>query len=210
MHTLWNRLHLELLLRIKVQLPILLDAVKTVEGDFRFCWTISPNVGQTKKENPNLVRIFYMAFTLNDIDKQYNKLHKHYYTKISSLRCAEDRNLLQNASDLYTKYRSYAEHCKPCTRLSGVNWWKNITLNCSYRIFIIWRSQVSPVFWAQILRHSVLLSVFSLMCIYTTFLFSRFHQMYKISAIYSVNGSQESRETWNISPACDKYSEWLK
>ena len=65
------------LLPIKVQLPVLLCAVKTVEGDFRFCWTISPNVGQTHKENPNLVRIFYMTFTLNDIYKQYNKLHKH-------------------------------------------------------------------------------------------------------------------------------------
>ena len=36
--------------------------------------------------------------------------------------------------------------------------------------------------------------------------------MYKIAAIYmySVNGSQESRETWNIPPARDQYSEWLK
>ena len=32
----------------------MLCAVKTVEGDFWFCWTISPNVGQTHKENPNL------------------------------------------------------------------------------------------------------------------------------------------------------------
>ena len=38
----------------KVQLPVLLCAAKTVEGNFRFCWTISPNVGQTHKENPNL------------------------------------------------------------------------------------------------------------------------------------------------------------
>ena len=60
-----------------VRLPVLLCAVKTVEGDFWFCWTISPNVGQTHKENPNLVRIFYMTFTLNDIYKQYNKLHEH-------------------------------------------------------------------------------------------------------------------------------------
>ena len=29
---------------------------------------------------------------------------------------------LKNASDLYMKYRSYAEHCRSCTRLSGVNW----------------------------------------------------------------------------------------
>ena len=46
-------------------------------GDFRFCWTISPNVGQTHKENPNLVRILYMVCTLNDIYKQYNKLHEN-------------------------------------------------------------------------------------------------------------------------------------
>ena len=65
------------MLRIKVRLPVLLCAVKTVEGDFQFCWTISPNVGQTHKENPNIVRIFYMICTLNDIYKQYNKLHEH-------------------------------------------------------------------------------------------------------------------------------------
>ena len=104
-------------LHIKVRLPVLLCAVKTVEGDFRFCWTTTPNVGQTHKENPNLVRILYMVCTLNDIYKQYNKLHE----KISSLRCVADRNPPQNASDLYTKYWSYAEHCRPCTRLSGVN-----------------------------------------------------------------------------------------
>ena len=34
--------------------------------------------------------------------------------------------------------------------------------------------------------------------------------MYKISAIYSVNGSQETRETRNISGARSKYIEWLK
>ena len=109
------------LLHIKERLPVLLCAVKTVEGDFRFCWTTTPNVGQTHKENPNLVRILYMVCTLNDIYKQYNKLHEHLYTKISSLRCVADRNPPQNASDLYTKYWSYAEHCRPCTRLSGVN-----------------------------------------------------------------------------------------
>ena len=65
------------MLHIKVRLPVLLCAVKTVEGDFRFCWTTTPNVGQTHKENPNLVRILYMVCTLNDIYKQYNKLHEH-------------------------------------------------------------------------------------------------------------------------------------
>ena len=64
-------------LHIEVRLPVLLCAVKMVEGDFRFCWTITPNVGQTHKENPNLVRILYMVCTLNDIYKQYNKLHEH-------------------------------------------------------------------------------------------------------------------------------------
>ena len=108
----------------RIRLPVLLCAVKTVEGDFRFCWTITPNVGQTHKENSNLVRILYMVCTVNDIYKQYNKLHEHWYTKISSLRCVADRNPPQNALDLYTKYWSYAEHCRPCTRLSGVNWWK--------------------------------------------------------------------------------------
>ena len=112
------------LLHIKGRLPVLFCAVKTVEGDFRFCWTITPNVGQTHKENSNLVWILYMVCTLNDIYKQYNKLHEHWYTKISSLRCVADRNPPQNASDLYTQYGSYAEHFRPCTRLSGVNWWK--------------------------------------------------------------------------------------
>ena len=96
------------MLRIKVRLPVLLCAIKTVEGDFRFCWTISLNVGQTDKENSNLVRIIYMICTLNDIYKQYNKLHEHRYTKISSLRSVEDRNPPQNATYLYMKEQSNA------------------------------------------------------------------------------------------------------
>ena len=58
--------------------------------------------------------------------------------------------------------------------------------------------------WIQWSRHDFgILShfpFFSLIYIYTRFLFSCFPQLYKISAIYSVNGSQETRETWNISP----------
>ena len=62
-----------------------------------------------------------MTFTLSDIYKQYNKLHEHWYTKISSLQCAEDRNPPQKKeSDLYMKYRSYAEHCSPV--LASVVW----------------------------------------------------------------------------------------
>ena len=109
------------MLHIEVRLPILLCAVKTVEGDFRFCWMISPNVGQTHKENPNLVRIFYMTFTLNDINKQYNKLHEHCAQKSVHFAVPRTETRLKNASDLYVKYRSYAEHCRPCTRLGGVN-----------------------------------------------------------------------------------------
>ena len=147
------------LLHMEGRLPVLLCAVKTVEGDFRFCWTITPNVGQTHKENPNLVRMLYMACTLNDIYKQYNKLHEHWFTKISSLRGVADRNAPQNASDLYTKYWSYAEHCRPCTRLSGVNWWKQkqITLivPIGYSLFADHRSVPSsgPGFLLLIFAH---------------------------------------------------------
>ena len=108
---------------------------------------------RTNSQRKSQLRILYMVCTLNDIYKQYNKLHEHWYTKISSLLCVVDRNPSQNASDLYTKYCSYAEHCRPCTRLSGVNWWKQQqknNTNCSYRIFIVCRSPVSPVFWALI------------------------------------------------------------
>ena len=111
------------LLHIEVRLPILLCAVKTVEGDFRFLLDDHSKC-RTNSQRKSQFGILYMVCTLNDIYKQYNKLHEHWYTKISSLRCVADRNPPQNASDLYTKYWSYAEHCRPCTRLSGVNWWK--------------------------------------------------------------------------------------
>ena len=39
------------LLHIDVRLPVLLCAVKTVEGDFRFRWTTTPNVGQTQRKS---------------------------------------------------------------------------------------------------------------------------------------------------------------
>ena len=48
------------------RLPVLLD-------DLLKC--------RTNKENPNLVRIFYMTFTLNDMYKQYNKLKFVFYVK---------------------------------------------------------------------------------------------------------------------------------
>ena len=76
------------------------------------------------------------------LDEQFNKLHEHWYTKISSLRCIEDRNPPQNASDLYMKHWSYAEHCRPCTRFSGANWWKKIklTVPIGYSLFVDHRS----------------------------------------------------------------------
>ena len=153
-----------IVLHVEVRLPVLLCAVKTVEGDFRFCWTVTPNVGQTHKENPNFVRILYMVCTLNDIYKQYNKLHEHWYTKMSSLRCVEDRNLPQNASDLYMKYWSYAEHCRPCTRLSGVKWWKKKKKKKKKKTLIVpigyslFADQLS-VFWARIRLSYLFLSL---------------------------------------------------
>ena len=67
----------ETMLRIKSTVARTVMCRQEVEGDFRFCWTITTNVGQTHKENPNLVRILYMVDTLNHIYKQYNKLHEH-------------------------------------------------------------------------------------------------------------------------------------
>ena len=139
------------MLHTEVRFPVLLCAVKTVEGDFRFCLMISPNVGQTHKKNPNVVRIFYMTFTLNDIYKQYNKLHEHWYTKISSLRCAEDRNPPQKCIRLVYEIQVICSALQALYSTQRCELMKKITLNCSYRIFIVWRSPVSSVFWARIL-----------------------------------------------------------
>ena len=67
------------MLRIKVRLPVLLCAVKTVEGDFRFCWMISPNVGQTHKENPNLEFVYDIY-----IEQQITRtlIHKKQFTSL--------------------------------------------------------------------------------------------------------------------------------
>ena len=139
------------MLHIKVRLPVLLCAAKTVEGDFRFCWTISPNVGQTHKENPNLVRIFCMTFTLNDKYKQNNKLHSDTQ---KSVRCAEDWNPPQKCIrfvyEIQVICRALQALYSP-QRCELIKKNKRKILNCSYRIFIIWRPPVSPVFWARIL-----------------------------------------------------------
>ena len=126
------------MLHIKVRLPVLLCAVKTVEGDFWFCWTISPNVGQTHKENPNLVRIFYMICTLNDIYKQSRTETRLKMHQICIWNTGHMQSIAGpvHASVMWTDKKKKKK--------------KNNT-NCSYRIFIVCRSPVSPVFWARIL-----------------------------------------------------------
>ena len=132
------RLAYGLLLHIKVWLLVLLCAVKTVEGDFRFCWMISPNVGQTHKENPNLVRIFiwhlhWMIYTNNTTNYTNIDTQKSVHFAVPRTETS-----LKNASDLYMKYMSYAEHCRPCTRLSSVNLMKrkwHWTVSIRYSLF---------------------------------------------------------------------------
>ena len=143
------------MLHIKVQLPVLLCAVKTVEGDFRFCWTITPNVGQTHKENPNLVRILYMVCTLNDIhvytnsttnetniDTQKNKLTSLCRGQKTGSKCIrlvfEILVICRALQALYTPQR--------CELMKTTTTTKKNNTNCSYRIFIVCRSPVSPVF----------------------------------------------------------------
>ena len=125
------------LLHIKVRLPVLSCAVKTVEVDFRFCWMISPNVGQTHKENPNLEffiwHLHWMIYTNSTTNYTNIDTQKSVHVAVPRTETS-----LKNALDLYMKYRSYAEHCRPCTRLSGVNWWKknkHWTVPTGYSLF---------------------------------------------------------------------------
>ena len=135
------------MLHIKVRLPVLLCAVKTVEGDFRFCWTTTPNVGQTHKENPNLVRILYMVCTLNDIYKQYNKLHKNQFTSLCRGQKPASK-CIRLVYEILVRCRALQALYTP-QRCELVKTKTNNT-NCSYRIFIVCRSPVSPVFWARV------------------------------------------------------------
>ena len=75
------------LLHIKVRLPILLCTVKTVECDFRFCWTISSNIGQTHSENPNFVIYFlheiYIKWYIQTVQQITQTLiHQHQFTSL--------------------------------------------------------------------------------------------------------------------------------
>ena len=141
------------LLHIKVWLPVPLCAVKTVKGDFRFCWTITPNVGQTHKENPNLVRILYMVLyiewyiqTVQQIT--WTLIHKNQFTSLCrgqkpASKCIrlvyEILVICRALQALYTPQR--------CELMKT----KTNNTNSSYRIFIVCRSPVSPIFWARIL-----------------------------------------------------------
>ena len=137
-------LELGTLLHIKVRLPVLLCAVKTVEGDFRFRWTTTPNVGQTHKENPNLVRILYMVCTLNDIYKQYNKLHEHWYTKVSSTSLCRGQKpaskCIRLVYEILVRCRALQALYTPqrCELMKT----KTNNINRSYRIFIVCRSRL--------------------------------------------------------------------
>ena len=139
------------MLRIKVRLPILLCAVKTVEGDFRFCWMISPNVGQTHKENPNLVRIFlydiYIEWYIQTVQQITRTLiHKNQFTSL-----CRGQKPPQKCIRLIYEIQVICKALQALYSPQRCDLMKKITLNCSYRIFIVCKSSVSPVFWARIL-----------------------------------------------------------
>ena len=132
------------MLHIKVRLPVLLCAVKTVEGDFRFCWTITPNVGQTHKENPNLVKILYMVCTLNDTR---TLIHKNQFTSLCRGQKPASK-CIKLVYEILVRCRALQALYTP--QRSELMKTKTNNTNCSYRIFIVCRSPVSPVFWARI------------------------------------------------------------
>ena len=73
-------------------------------GRFPVRWTISPNVGQTHEENPNLVRILYinlheMIFTNSTTNNTNIDTQRSVHFAVPRV---ETR--LTNASDLYMKY----------------------------------------------------------------------------------------------------------
>ena len=147
------------MLHIKERLPVLLCAVKTVEGDFRFCLTTTPNVGQNHKENPNLVRILYMVCTLNDIYKlqQITRtlIHKNQFTSLCRGQKPASK-CIRLVYEILVRCRALQALYTPqrCELMKT----KTNDINCSYRIFIVCRSPVSPVFWARILLTNFCLS----------------------------------------------------
>ena len=159
------------LLHIEVRLLVLLCAVKTVEGDFRFCWTISPNVGQTHKKNPTLVRIFlyniYIEWCIQKEQQNYTNIDRHKSVHFAVPRtetrlkmhqiCIWNTGHMQSiagpvhASAVWTDEKKTKKKTKKKQQQQQQQTTTTTTLNCSYRIFIVCRSPVSPVFWARIL-----------------------------------------------------------
>ena len=101
--------------------------------------------------------ILYRVCTLNDIYKQYNKLirtliHKNQFISLCrgqkpASKCIklvyEILVICRALQALYTPQR--------CELMKIIIIIIIINSNCSYRIFIVCRSPVSPVFWARIL-----------------------------------------------------------
>ena len=88
-------------------------------GDLSKCRTNSQRKSQLRIFIWHLHWMIYTNSTTNymNIDTQKSV---HFAVPRTETR-------LENASDLLMKYRSYEEHCRPCTRLSGVNGWKKKT-----------------------------------------------------------------------------------
>ena len=158
------------LLRIKVRLPVLLCAVKTVEGDFRFCWTISPNIGQTHKENPNLEffiwylhRMIYTNSTTNYTNIGTQKsVHFAVSRTETCLKmrqtCIWNTGHMQSIAGPVHASAVWTDEKKKKKKKKNTNF--------SYRIFIVCRSPVSPVFWARILNTGLTLPKQSLCTIF--------------------------------------------
>ena len=126
-------------------MPVLLCAVKMVECDFRFCWAIYPNVGQTHKENPELEffiwYLHYMIYTNSTTN--YTNIDTQKSVLFTVLRTETRLKMHQTCIWSTGHMQSIAGPV-----LTSAVWTdeKKKTLNCSYRIFIIWIINVSPVF----------------------------------------------------------------
>ena len=102
--------------------------------DLSKCWTNSQRKSQ--------LSLNFFIWYLHGMMQQYNKLHEHWYTKISSFRCVEDRNPPQNASDLYTCIWNTGHMQSIAGPVHASAVWteeKRKKKHCSYRIFIVCR-----------------------------------------------------------------------
>ena len=106
-HTNMSVYNIIVLLHIKTRWPVLLYAVKSVEGYFqlmgsplRKCRTNSQRKSQ---QILNVLYGFYLRWIfINNTMKQLNN-HKYMWPKINSPRCAEDRACFRNVFDMHLK-----------------------------------------------------------------------------------------------------------